>query len=369
MLIENRVKFRAMELTIIAPCYNERENINLLAQKLNECLAGIEWELVFVDDDSPDGTAAQVRELAQFNQRVRCIQRIGRSGLASAVIEGMLSSSAPFLAVIDADMQHDERLLPRMLSALNSGNYDIVVGSRYVGGGGIDDWDKQRAFMSSLATKLSRLIVKQDVTDPMSGFFMITRKAFEEAVRGLSGYGFKILLDLFASSPEPLRCKELPYTFKNRQFGESKLDKMVIVEYGLLLLDKMFAGLIPARFFLFGAVGAMGVIVHLVALRASLVTFDFVLAQSLATFTAINFNYYVNNQLTYRDRRLRGRKFWIGLLTFNIVCSIGAIANVGVAANLYREEHSWLYSGIAGTLVGAVWNYAMSATFTWGRKQ
>jgi dolichol-phosphate mannosyltransferase len=202
----------------------------------------------------------------------------------------------------------------------------------------------------------------------MSGFFMITRKAFEGAVRGLSGYGFKILVDLFASSPEPLRCKELPYTFKNRQFGESKLDNMVVVEYGLLLLDKLFAGLIPPRFFLFAAVGAMGVLVHLLALRASLVSFDFVSAQSFATFIAINFNYYVNNLLTYRDRRLRGPKFWIGLLTFNTVCSIGAIANVGIAASLYKQDHSWLYSGIAGTLVGLVWNYAMSATFTWGKK-
>ncbi len=368
MLLEQTAKFKTTELTIIAPCYNERQNVRPLVDKLSECLREIDWEIVFVDDDSPDGTSEEARSLAQVDRRVRCVQRIGRKGLSTAVIEGMLTSSSPYLAVIDADMQHDERILPAMLAELKSGSYDIVVGSRYVNGGGIGDWDEKRAAMSAFATKLSKLVIKQDVTDPMSGFFMITRPAFEGAVRSLSGYGFKIMLDLFASSPTPLRCKELPYSFRTRQFGESKLDSMVIVEYGMLLIDKMFGGYVPARFVLFAAVGGLGVFVHLGVLRAAMASLDFIAAQGLATFTAMTFNYVVNNRLTYRDRRLKGSKFWIGLLTFYAVCAIGAFANVGVAAKLFEQHYSWLASGIAGILVGVVWNYAMSATFTWGKK-
>jgi dolichol-phosphate mannosyltransferase len=368
VLLDTATKFRTMELTIVAPCFNERPNVRPLVQKIAESLKDIEWEIVFVDDDSPDGTASEVRELAQIDRRVRCVQRIGRKGLSTAVIEGMLSSSSPFLAVIDADMQHDESILPRMLNELKSGQYDIVVGSRYVDGGDIGDWDQKRAAMSALAAKLSRLAIKQDVTDPMSGFFMITRGAFEKSVRKLSGYGFKIMLDLFASAPEPLRTREIAYTFRTRQFGESKLDSMVIVEYGMLLIDKMFGGYVPARFVLFAAIGGLGVFVHLAVLRGAMASLDFMTSQGIATVAAMTFNFMLNNRLTYRDRRLRGRKFWLGLLTFYAVCSIGAIANVGIAAKLFEQHYSWLASGIAGILVGVVWNYAMSSTFTWGKK-
>ena len=222
--------------------------------------------------------------------------------------------------------------------------------------------------MSAFATRLAKLVMKQDVTDPMSGFFMVTRKGFENSVRNLSGYGFKILLDLFASSPQPLRVKELAYEFRTRQFGESKLDSMVMIEYVLLLIDKLSGGLIPPRFIMFAAVGTLGVAVHLGLLRLSMSFADFVTAHAIPTTASMTFNFALNNTLTYRDRRLQGRQFWWGLLSFYAVCSIGALANVGVAANLYKEHYSWLASGIAGILVGVVWNYVMSAAFTWRKK-
>jgi len=354
-----------IELTIISPCRNERPNIRPLVAKLHESLAGIEWEVVFVDDDSSDGTADEVRAVAQEDRRVRCLQRIGRSGLSTAVVEGMLSSSAQYLAVIDADMQHDERLLPTMLEALRSQDYDIAVGSRYIDGGTVGTWDRKRAKLSALATQLARLVMKHEVSDPMSGFFMITRRGFESSVRNVSGFGFKILLDLFASAPRPLRVKELGYEFRSRQYGESKLDSMVMIEYVLLLIDKFLGGLIPPRFILFAAVGTLGVAVHLALLRLQLRHFDFLTSQAIATIAAMTFNFVLNNVLTYRDHRLRGSQLVWGLITFYAVCSIGALANVGVAANLYKEHYSWLTSGLAGILVGVVWNYAMSAAFTW----
>lgn len=368
MIIESAVKFQTIELTIVSPCRNERQNIRPLVDKLHAALDGVEWEIVFVDDDSKDGTSDEIRQLAQTDRRVRCLQRIGRSGLATAVIEGMLSSSARFLAVIDADMQHDERILPQMLDTLRSGSHDVVVGSRYIAGGGIGSWDQTRASMSAFATRLAKFVIKQDVSDPMSGFFMITRPSFEATVRHLSGYGFKILLDLFASSPQPLRVKEIAYEFRNRQFGESKLDSMVMIEYVLLLIDKVTGGMVPPRFVMFAAVGTLGVAVHLGLLRLAMGFADFTTAQAIATVVAMTFNFALNNQLTYRDRRLQGKDFFWGLLSFYAVCSIGALANVGVAANLYKEHYSWLMSGVAGILVGVVWNYVMSAAFTWRKK-
>src|SRR5262245_5153162 len=219
MLTELGPRTKAIELAVVVPCFNERDNVAILVEKPEIALRDIEWAGIFVEVDSPDGTASEARKLAATNRRVRCIQRIGRRGLATAVIEGMLASSAPYLAVIDGDLQHDERLLPEMLKALKSENLDLVVGSRYAEGGGIGEWDAGRAAMSSLATRLARLVVRQPLSDPMSGFFLITREALERAVRRLSGQGFKILLDLFASTPAPYRFREVPYTFRDRLHG------------------------------------------------------------------------------------------------------------------------------------------------------
>ena len=240
------------ELAVIIPTFNERENIPELVRRLDECLKNVLWEVIFVDDDSPDGTARIARGIAQQDPRVRCIQRIGRRGLSSACVEGILASSAPYVAVMDADLQHDERVLPRMLEALKKGDTDIVVGSRYTEGGGIGSWDESRARMSRFATRLSRTVIQRDLSDPLSGFFALRREGFEGAVRNLSNVGFKILIDLLASSPQPLRLKEIPYDFRTRRAGESKLDSQAVWGYGMLLTDKLVAntcrcGFSPSR--------------------------------------------------------------------------------------------------------------------------
>ncbi len=356
------------ELTIVAPCFNERDNVRLLVEKLEEALKGIAWEIIFVDDDSPDGTASVARELAQTNAHVRCLQRIGRRGLSTAVIEGMLASSAPYLAVIDADLQHDETLLPKMLQHIRTGDVDVVVGSRYVAGGDVGNWDTTRASMSAVATKLSKLIVRENLSDPMSGFFMITRPTLEKSVRRLSGQGFKILLDIFASTSQPLLYRGLPYSFRVREFGESKLDTFILWEYLTLLMDKLIGWLIPVRFFMFSLVGVTGVIVHLAILRATLDIADFMWSQAFATVVAMTSNFFINNILTYRDRRLTGSAVYRGLLRFYAVCGFGAAANVGIAASLFGANYSWLLSGIAGIFVSVVWNYAVSGFFVWNKK-
>jgi dolichol-phosphate mannosyltransferase len=350
------------------PSFNERENIAPLMERLDACLKGIAWEVIYVDDDSPDGTAAAVKALARRDPRVRCVHRIGRRGLSTAVIEGIQASSAPYVAVIDADLQHDETLLPRMLKTVKAEGLDVVVGSRYVEGGGVGEWEKHRVAMSGLATRLARLVVSAQLTDPMSGFFLMTRPAFDAAVRRLSGQGFKILLDLFASAPRPYRFKELPYQFRPRVHGESKLDSLVAWEYLMLLVDKLFGRFVPTRFVLFGAVGMSGVVVHLTTLRLMLMAAEFPVAQTTATIVAMTSNFALNNLLTYRDKRLHGLRFLTGLLSFYAVCAVGAVANVGIASAAFEQHYSWWLAGLAGAMVGVVWNYAVSSVFTWRQR-
>jgi len=360
------------ELSVVVPTYNERENVPELVKRLGDVLAGLSWEVVFVDDDSPDGTSDTVRALAQNDLHVRCLQRVGRRGLASASIEGMLATSSPFLAVMDGDLQHDESLLPRMLETLRRDPIDIVVGSRYVEGGGLGDWAASRALISRWASRLSRTVVRADLADPMSGFFMIRREMFHRAVPHLSGVGFKILLDLFASSTTPLRFKELPFHFKPRRAGESKLDSQVAWEYLLLLLDKLIGKVIPVRFLAFSIVGSLGVVLHMLILTILYkgMRFAFIPAQALATMAAMTFNFALNNMLTYRDRRLKGWRLVRGWITFNLACSVGALANVGVASYLFgTRKDLWAISALAGIVVGAVWNYALTQIYTWNTRK
>jgi dolichol-phosphate mannosyltransferase len=357
------------ELSIVVPTFNESENIAELIARLVLCLGERSWEVVFVDDDSPDGTADVVRGHAASDSRVRCLRRIGRRGLSSACVEGMLATTAPYLAVIDADLQHDERLLPQMLDALKQSDIDIVVGSRYAPGGDIGDWDERRARMSRFAVRLSRLVVPHELTDPMSGFFMMRRSVLDESVHRLSAIGFKILTDVFASHPRPLRFQELAYRFSVRQAGVSKLDSVTAWDYVMLLLDKTIGHWIPVRFLAFSIVGAVGVAVHFAVLALVFhgLQRGFVAGQAIATFSAMTFNYTVNNVLTYRDMRLRGRRWLKGWASFVLACSIGGFANLGVASTVYGLGRGWFSAAVAGIMVGAVWNYAVTMMLTWGR--
>jgi len=357
------------EIAVVVPTLNERLNIEELYRRIRNVLGGRRWEMLVVDDESTDGTRDVVRILGHSDHRIRAIRRIGRRGLASATIEGMLATAAPYVAVIDADMQHDERLLPEMLRALESGDYDIVIGSRLAdkGRSGYASGDRYR--ISLVATYLAKRILRADLVDPMSGFFAVKREVIEDVAPRLSGIGFKILLDILASAPNALRCREMNYTFRPRHAGESKLDEMVAWEYLMMLLDKKIGRYIPVRFVHFILVGAVGVVVHMAVLATLFAGnhIDFQLAQALATITAMTSNFFLNNLFTYRDRRLRGRRLLGGWFSFVASCSLGAVANVGIASYLYAGTSTgWVISALAGTLVGAVWNYAVTSVYTWG---
>ncbi|MBV8492529.1 MAG: glycosyltransferase family 2 protein [Alphaproteobacteria bacterium] len=357
----------AAELAVVIPVLNECDNVALMVERLTRTLAGIRWEAIFVDDDSPDGTADVVRALARLQGNIRCVQRLGRRGLASACIEGILSSAAPYIAVMDGDLQHDESLLTQMLAKIKAERLDVIVASRYTEAGSLGDWQRSRVLISDVAGRLGRLVVKADLTDPMSGFFMVERNAFTAAMRSLTGQGFKILLDLFASSPRPLNFAEVPLTFRQRLHGESKLDTLVAWEYLMLVLQKLVGPAVPVRFLLFSLIGVLGLGTHLLTLwfGTQMLTIAFPTAQAIATLVAMTGNFLLNNLFTYRDRRLRGRRLLTGLISFYAVCGAGGAANVGVASYVAGGHHSWWLAGLAGAAVSVVWNYAMSSIFTW----
>ena len=360
---------RAPELTIVVPTFNETANIPLLVERLAQLLTSCDWEVIFVDDNSPDGTAAAARTIGEKDSRVRCIRRIGRRGLAGACLEGMLASQARYVAVMDADLQHDEGLLVPMLEGLRAGRADVAVASRYLYGGSAAGLSKQRSRVSRGSNGLVRLLLGIDLTDPMSGHFMIRRDALEAIAPSLSTQGFKILLDILATARGSLRTIELPSTFRERQHGESKLDSKIALDFAALVTAKLTNDAVSARFILFCLVGLTGIGIHLSILSVLLLTsLSFGIAQALATVGAIAWNFVLNNLFTYRDQRLTGWQFVTGLIRFQVICAIGAISNVGIATWIYDYDETWWIAGLGGALIGTVWNFVVSAALVWRQR-
>ena len=355
------------DLTVVVPCYNERANVAPLVASLEHVLGDVSWEVLFVDDDSPDGTAEEARRLGAADRRIRCIRRVGRRGLSSAVIEGALAASGRWVAVMDGDLQHDEAVLPQMLALVRTGACSIAVGSRHVGGADESGLSSAgRRLLSRAGIRLAQATLPVRLADPMSGFFVTERSTFERLAPRLSASGFKILLDLVLSSPTPLRVREVPFRFRPRIAGASKLDVLVLVQFASLLFDKATGGVLPSRFLAFTLVGLIGVGVNLAALAAIRATgLSFGYAQTIATIAAIAANFWLNNAITYRTHRLRGAALGRGFILFMLVCGLGGAADIGIAHMLYRAHSGWNLSGAAGALIAVVWNYAVSSTLVW----
>jgi dolichol-phosphate mannosyltransferase len=360
-----------IDLAVVLPTYNERENIPEIIARLEEVLQGLRWELIFVDDDSPDGTAEVVRAYARRDCRIRLLHRVARRGLSSACIEGIMATSANYVAVMDADMQHDETILPKMLARLREESLDIVVGTRNAQGGSMGEFSPKRVLLSRLGEKISHAVCRCELSDPMSGFFLVSRSFFMEVIHDLQGSGFKILVDILASSKRPVRVAEIGYCFRNRRYGDSKLDVNTAVEYLFLVISKMMGSVIPTRFAVFSLVGATGLMTHLACLALLIRGFHlhFFPAQILATFVAMTENFFLNNLITYRDRSLRGVHLLSGIVSFWLACSFGAWANVVFARALLQSGMVWYCAGLAGTILSSVWNYSISNLFTWQMPQ
>lgn len=373
-----------LRLAVVLPTLNERKNLRKLVARLDEALDGIGWEAIFVDDNSPDGTADEARLINQEDPRIRVLQRIGRRGLATAAIEGMCSTAAPIVAVMDADHQHDPKLLRGMLEALESGDYDLAYASRFAEGASTEAWGRpDRVKASGFANSLARKVTGVELSDPMSGYFMLRAETLRADAHRLSGVGFKILLDILATVDAPLRVKEFPLNFAARAEGESKLDRTVVFEFLIGLYDKWLGRILPTRFALFGTVGALGVIVQFAVLWLVLTGIlgepfkyghwdadqrTFNIANTIAAITAMTFNFVLNNWLTYADKRLRG--IWPiirGWFQFALTCSLGLLTNIGVTAALKRMHISDVIAVLVGIVLASVWNFALSSKFVWGK--
>jgi dolichol-phosphate mannosyltransferase len=373
-----------LQLAVILPTYNERNNIARMIERIDAALPGFVWEAIFVDDNSPDGTADVVRQIARGDPRIRVIERIGRRGLASAAIEGMCASSAPIVAVMDADGQHDPVLLPQMYAAVTSGDWDVAYASRFAEGASTEAWGRpDRVKASGFANAIARRVTGVDLTDPMSGFFMLRGETLRADAHRLSGVGFKILLDILATVDQPLRVKEFPLNFAARMDGESKLDRTVVFEFLIGLYDKWLGRIIPTRFALFGTVGALGVVVQFALLWFTLSVIlrerfvyghwvvgetTFTIANTLAAVVAMTFNFVLNNELTYADKRLRGVFPLIrGWAKFALTCSVGILANIASADALKNAHVNDVIAVLVGIVIASVWNFALSSKFVWGK--
>lgn len=359
---------QAPALTIVVPTFNERGNIQPLLEVLHASLEVGDWRIIFVDDNSPDKTSEVIRESQSTFSNVELICRVGRRGLSSACIEGFYAADTPFIAVMDADLQHDESVLPRMLHLLREGSADMVVGTRFDGTGSTGDGlAPRRKFISQSATLLTRLFFRVKISDPMSGFFMMKQEVFCRVSDNLSAVGFKIMMDIVINHRGDLAIAEVPYTMRARHQGTSKLDWLVAVEYVAMLISLKLKKILPPRFIIFAGVGCTGLGVHAATLYLATHINDsaFLINQSLATLVAMTSNFFLNNEVTFRPQKLRGRMVVYGLLSFYVACGMGAIINLAVSQLLYAGNVPFMIAGVAGALIAAIWNYLTTRHSVW----
>ncbi len=360
---------KKLTLTIVIPTFNEKENIYLIISKLEETLVGINFKILFVDDNSTDGTIEEIRQIALVKPYVSLLLRIGRRGLAGACIEGLLTAKSDFVAVMDCDLQHEETKLVEMLQKFNNDKeLDLVVGTRHLNDGSSEEgFNKARQLGSTIATRITNYILKLNTSDPMSGFFMVRQSSVIPIATKLQPEGFKILADMIASSQGKWKIDEVAYNFKKRLKGESKMEPAVAFELLGLLISHLTFGFLSLRFVLFLMVGFSGIFIQLFFtwIAFSLFEFSFLTAQSAGVIFAMTTNFYLNNLLTYKDRSLSGFKFLKGLVSFYLVCSVGAVCNVAIAKMTFEILAIWQIASLVGATVGAVWNFFFSSIFTW----
>ena len=361
-----------VQLSVVVPTFNERDNIVEVVKRLDASLQDISWEVIFVDDFSPDGTAQRVRQVAAHDTRVRLIHRHNRRGLSSAVVEGGLAAMGDVVAVMDGDLQHDESVLPQMYNIVASGEAEIASASRFLLEDGADGLSSEtRLKISNTGIAVANKVFNLDLTDPLTGFFAIRRTVFENALPNLSGVGFKILLDLIASAKPAPKVAEVPFKFRERQHGESKLDNRVMYDFFLFFLEKKTQPFIPlpSNVISFFVANGVGLAMHLLVLFGLMqfAAMEFLPSQFLATLVTIAFIFSVNNALNYSDRRMKGWRFYRGLMFYGLLSTIGIAVNLIVASSFYETVNVAMFTPAVPALAGATmtvfWNYIASKVF------
>lgn len=355
------------KVSIVLPTFNEKENIPLIIPKIEKALHGFSFEIIVADDDSPDRTWELAEKIASEKEYVRVIRRFHNKGLSPAVMEGFAAAKGEYLIVMDADMQHDERILPDFIQQFEEGA-DFVIGSRKLAGGGVSDWSAVRRFISWGATFLAKIILPKNVSDPMSGYFGVSRKFFDEVGSEINPRGFKILLE-FISHSAKRKLAEIPYVFKSREYGESKLSGAVMIDYLIGLYDLRLGSYIPLRFVKYGLVGVSGILVNQFGLwlGKNLIQWQNEASLILGIELSIITNYFLNNYWTFKDVRINGIYMNIrGLIFFNIICIAGAFINYSAAIFLSEKLLLSIYlSNLLGIALATFWNFFLNVNVTW----
>lgn len=354
-------------LSIIAPTYNEVDNVIPFIERVKSTLSDLDWEIVFVDDNSADGTALRVFDYAANEPRVRAIIRLNDRGLAKSTIQGMLSARGELLCVMDADGQHDVAVIAQMIERLRQDDLDIVSAARRLNEGEpLDGLSASRRRLSVFGNWLCSFVIGRKMVDPLTGFFVLRRDSFLKLAPELGDPGFKLLLDILYTD-KSVKHGEVPFDFGVRTHGQSKLDTQVIWKFLTFLLSKMTRGILPPSLISFLIVGGSGVFVHLLALYGALsFSSTFVVAQTFATLVAATSNFLLNNRLTFRDRRLQGTKLLSGYLKFLAVSAVGIVANVSAATITYEQFIQVVFiATLAGISIDIVWKYVVANRFIW----
>ncbi|MDH4262081.1 MAG: glycosyltransferase family 2 protein [Spirochaetia bacterium] len=357
------------DLSVILPTFNEKENIILILDKIRKVLKNESYQIIVVDDNSPDGTWEIAQHYSKKLSNIQVIRRLNMKGLSSAILEGFGSSNSKWMVVMDADLQHDEKILVEFIKAFEEG-YEIVLGSRKTAGGGIGEWNALRRVISWVATKMALLIIKNNVSDPMSGFFGIRKEIFENSIDKINPRGFKLLLELLAHNPDS-KVHEIGFTFNKRLHGKSKLNTNVIIDYMEALYDLSFGKYLPLRFLKYSIIGLTGLLLYqlFIWIGLNLLEISKYYSIALGIEAAILSNYFLNNFWTFRDYRHKSIYIITGLFSYHLISLAGVVINYSSTVILINQFKINIYTAsIIGAVLSTLWNYRMNFQITWKKE-
>jgi len=353
------------------PTYNEKENLDELVRRVQQACssAGLSAELVIVDDNSPDGTGARAEEIAK-SENLKVVHRSGKLGLSSAVLEGFKAASGSILVVMDADLSHPPEKIPEMVSKIESGEADVVVGSRYVRGGSVENWPFTRRIISKGATLLARWLTK--VKDPMSGFFALKRSVIDGVP--LDPVGYKIGLEILVKG-KYAKVAEVPIHFADRKAGKSKLgggEYLRYIDHVIMLYEYRKPWL--SRYIKFSAIGGLGAVINTAVLwTANEIFFVYYLWASVLAFSvAVTSNYFMNRKWTYRSKGSMPKQYsqFLAVSAFGLVLNLiilKGIVDVAMPALDFGKDKASLYLVVANLItifIVSIFNFFVNSLWT-----
>jgi|TARA_X000000368_G_scaffold4609_1_gene3524 dolichol-phosphate mannosyltransferase len=360
-------------ISIVIPTFNEVKNIIPLLKTLINIVIDFKYEIIVVDDDSPDGTSQEIVKFMKDNKKVKLITRVGRSGLSSAIKEGLIFAQGKYLLVLDGDGQHEPTFVLNMIKRIKKNKVAIIIGSRFLNSSRLEGLSKKRSIGSKVANKIAGASLPKNysnLTDHLSGCFCLNKEKTEYLIRKIEINGFKFLYELLSVSKGKLIVEEVPLIFKERRYGNSKLDLAIVWDFFISILHSFTFRVIPRRAISFGLVGFTGIFVQLfiTSFLTRILLIEFYDALPFAIICAATSNFLINNQVTFRSNRLIKLALLIGFFKFLLIASLPIIANIGITTAFYKYISADTFiAQIAGIVIVYAWNYLASSSFVWNK--